>query len=365
MAIVDQLFFRVIDRGGESVAAGLQDALTERGHDVTCLGFFRDRDDPAPVTASWTILAPGEHSAKAAGRAVLALVRRMIRRRPDVVMAHTQVSSLLGLSLAWLFRVPRRVAIHHQPHGRDLGWPFWASDAVAGTLGIYTDVVLVSHLSLDAVERFPARYRDRVRLIPNEVPLPPLPDREEARAAFGLDADTPVFCFLGAVEERKGAAVAARAVAATGSAVLLLAGRPGDQSDDVAVIGAATDGRIRPLGHLTRAEVGQVLAASDALIFPTRAENRSLTLLEGLSAGLAVVASDIRGNRDVLSAGEGTLVAPDDQPGWDAAVAALLDPQRLADAKAASGRSGRYTAMVDAYEATMSGAAVLPSADQA
>ncbi|MEM7274405.1 MAG: glycosyltransferase family 4 protein, partial [Actinomycetota bacterium] len=308
MAVIDQLFFRVIDRGGESVAAALEDALEARGHEVDCLGFFRDRDDAAPVTADWTILAPTQHSARAAGSAMVALARRFRRRRPDVVAAHTQVSSLLGLTLAWLFRVPRRISIHHQPHKRDLGWPFWVSDAVAGTLGIYTDVILVSHLSRDAVARFPARYRRRVRLVPNEVPMPALPDRAAARATLGLEPDDVVFCFLGAVEARKGAAVAARAVAASGRGVLLLAGRPGDESDDVATIGAATGGRIRPLGHLTRDEVAGVLAASDALVFPTRAENRSLTLLEGLSAGLAVIASDIRGNRDVLAPGEGSLV---------------------------------------------------------
>lgn len=357
--IVDQLFFRVIDRGGESVASSLQDALEARGHDVTCLGFFHDRDDAAPVTASWTILAPGRHSAKAVGVALVALVKRFRRRRPDVVMAHTQVSSLLSLTLAWMLRIPRRVAIHHQPHGRDLGWPFWVSDAIAGTLGIYTDVILVSHLSYDAVSRFPARYKKRVSLIPNEVPMPALPDRSAARNALGLREEDIVFCFLGAVEERKGAAVAARAVAATNKGVLLIAGRPGDESDQVAAIANEAEGRIRLLGHVTREGVAEVLAASDALVFPTHAENRSLTLLEGLSAGLAVVASDIRGNRDLLADGEAALVSPHDQPGWNKAVADLLDPDRLREAKAVAGRAGRYEAMIDAYEAVMTGTEVV------
>lgn len=355
MAVVDQLFFRVIDRGGETVANGLAEALEKRGNTVRCLGFFRDRADHAPVTGEWTILAPGHSSARTVIPAMIALAKRLRSSRPDAVVAHTQVSALLGLPLAMLFGVKRRVSVHHQPHGRDLGWPFYVSDAIAGSLGIYTDVVLVSHLSRDAVDRFPARYRRRVTLIPNEVPPPMLPDRAAARATLGLNQDDTVFCFLGAVTTRKGADVAARAVADAGAGVLLVAGRPGDASETVEALAAETGGRIKALGHLTKAEVGEVLAASDGLLFPTEAENRSLTLLEALSAGLAVVASDIRGNRDVLTDGQGRLIAPGDQSAWTAAVLDLLNPVTMAEAKATSGRVGLYDQMVDQYEAVLDG----------
>ena len=354
MATVDQLFFRIIDRGGEAMAADLQRSLAERGHDVATVGFFRDRADGAPVTGNWEVLVPDTNSARATPRAVLALVRRLRRRRPDAVLAHTQVASLIALPLALLAGVRRRVAIHHQPHGRDLGWPFWVADAVAGTLGIYTDVVLVSRVNLDAVERlrFPRRYRARVTLIPNEVPPLDLPDRVQARRRLGLAPDETVFCFLGAVTRRKGADRAARAVAGAPGGVLLLAGRAGDAGPEVESLAARSAGRIRALGHLTRPQVEEVLAAADVLLLPTEAENRSLTLLEGLSAGLVVVASDVPGNRYVVEERGGVLLPVDDQGSWDRAVVELLDPQRLRarGAVQAAPAGDPHRRMVTAYE---------------
>jgi glycosyltransferase involved in cell wall biosynthesis len=361
---VDQLFFRIIDRGGETVAVNLAAGLTKRGYDVDSVGFFRDRQDAAPVTATWQVLAPGRHTARSATpRALKAWVRRLRTRKPDVVLAHTQVASLLGLGLAGLLGVRRRIAIHHQPHGRDLGWPFWLSDAIFGSLGVYTDVVLVSHVNLDAIDHFPRWYKRRVTLLPNEVPPPELPDRGEARAALDLPPDHTVFCFLGAITERKGAQVAARAVAADPTAVLLLAGRPGDASAIVEQLSVESDGRIRTLGHLTRSEVEQVLAASDALLFPSQAENRSLTVLEALSAGLAVVASDIPGNRYILDHADGEgepaglLLDPSNQALWNSAVAELGGDRQpdspLAQLQARATPDGRWDSLLDRYEAVI------------
>jgi glycosyltransferase involved in cell wall biosynthesis len=362
VATVEQLFFRIIDRGGESMAANLQRSLAARGHDVATTGFFRDRADGAPVTADWTVLVPDTNSARSTPRAVLALFRHLRRRRPDVVMAHTQVASLIGLPLALLLGVRRRVAIHHQPHGRDLGWPFWVADAIAGSVGLYTDVVLVSHVNLDAVERFPRRYLRRVTLIPNEVPPVSVPERGEARHRLGLGPDERVFCFLGAVTRRKGAHRAARAVAAAAGGVLVMAGRDGDAAVEVAELAADADGRIRLLGHLTRAEVDEVLGAADVLLMPTEAENRSLTLLEALSAGLAVVASDIPGNRHVLARTPGLLVDVDDQGAWDRAVVELLDDDRLAELRPEGGGAAAYAGMLDAYENVIEGSSVASGA---
>lgn len=346
MAKVDQLFFRIQDRGGEAWARYLSEALGHRGHDVGCLGYVRGREEGGPVTTDWLVLAPGLASPGSVVRAQRALWRHWKRRRPDVVISHTQVASLIGLPLARLAGVRIRVALHHQPHGRDLGWPFWVSDALAGWLGIYTDVVLVSDLALERVARFPRRYRRRVSLIRNEVPPVAFVDRQEARERLDLPVEGHVFCFIGAVSERKGADVAAQAVAAAGGH-LLVAGRADDAWERVNAIAAESDGRIRVLGHLDPADVPSVLRASTCFVFPSVVENRPLAVLEAEAAGLQVLASDITGNRDVLG-DRGRYLPVGDVPAWTAAVAEVLAapvPEPRGEE-----RGTRFEDMLSAYE---------------
>jgi glycosyltransferase involved in cell wall biosynthesis len=97
-----------------------------------------------------------------------------------------------------------------------------------------------------------------------------------------------------------------------------------------AVIAAGHADRVHLLGH--RDDVPTLLAASDVLLFPSRAEGRSFALLEAMAAGLPVVTSDIGVLTEMVRDGEtGTTFRVDD--GDDLAVqllAALDDPQHLA-----------------------------------
>jgi glycosyltransferase involved in cell wall biosynthesis len=73
-----------------------------------------------------------------------------------------------------------------------------------------------------------------------------------------------------------------------------------------------------------------VYRRADVLVLPSNHEGMSLVLLEALAMGLPVVATDISGNREVVSHGENGLLVPPDDP--DALRAALLeiieDPDR-------------------------------------
>jgi glycosyltransferase involved in cell wall biosynthesis len=101
----------------------------------------------------------------------------------------------------------------------------------------------------------------------------------------------------------------------------------------------------------------RVQAALDLYVAASRKEGLPLAVLEAMAAGLAVVATDVPGHRDVVIPGEtGLLVAPDDSAALAAAVATLLsDPAR----RKSLGQAGRervrqefgVRAMVDATAA--------------
>jgi len=73
---------------------------------------------------------------------------------------------------------------------------------------------------------------------------------------------------------------------------------------------------------------------AELLLFASRTETQGLVLLEAMALGVPVVSTRQLGTRDVLQAGSGALVAPEEVAAFSAAVCSLLDDegqrQRLA-----------------------------------
>lgn len=97
---------------------------------------------------------------------------------------------------------------------------------------------------------------------------------------------------------------------------------------------ASGDARIRFHGAFPEGGQGPVLATLDALVVPSLWwENSPLTVLEGLAAGLAVVASRTGGVPELLEDGaRGILVAPGDAGALQAVLADVVAGRRLGDA---------------------------------
>ena len=85
-------------------------------------------------------------------------------------------------------------------------------------------------------------------------------------------------------------------------------------------------GRVACLGELAAPGLQRVYAACDILVWPAINEAYGMTPLEAQAAGLAVVAGDAGGVREVVRDGEtGVLVDPDDCNAFSEAVRSLLD----------------------------------------
>ena len=112
---------------------------------------------------------------------------------------------------------------------------------------------------------------------------------------------------------------------------------------------------VRFLGQ--RADKGDLLAACDVLVLPSRQEGLGVAALEAMAAGRAVVASDVGGlGQAVVEGVTGLLVPPGDAAALAEAVARLARDPALRASLGAAGparveQGFRAECMVASYEA--------------
>jgi glycosyltransferase involved in cell wall biosynthesis len=140
--------------------------------------------------------------------------------------------------------------------------------------------------------------RAKLRYFPNGVDVDRFPgpvgaeDRAVARAALGLAPDATVLLHIGRDWELKGGDLFLDALAELPDAVGLLV-----RGGDVATAEArrrGLEGRVKVLEGTS--EVRRLHAASDLMLATSRGEGMPFAVLEALSSGLGVVASDIPGH---------------------------------------------------------------------
>jgi glycosyltransferase involved in cell wall biosynthesis len=205
------------------------------------------------------------------------------------------------------------------------------------TLRMATDVVAVceamEHRSfLDPVRR---KVRD---IVPNGVEVPARTSdvsRKALRAELDLAPDQFALVAVGRLSVEKGHLDLARALAlcdddVLAKAVLVLVGDGPDRESILAAYSEVPRLQVRALGR--RHDVAELLQVSDVFVFPTLHENLSNALLEAMAVGVAVIATAVGGNVEVLSRGGGVLVAPGDHAAMAKAVSELTwNANRRAD----------------------------------
>lgn len=208
--------------------------------------------------------------------------------------------------------------------------------------------------------------RDRLFMIPNGVDLERFSGRgtrAEVRATLGLAPGARVIIVVAKLFAQKGHAALLEALATTDlrpeDAVLFVG--EGPERDRLETIARGRDfGFVRFLG--ARPDIPQLLAASDLFVLPSLWEGLPMALLEGMAAGVPVIATDVAGSRQVVVSGEsGILVPPGDPAALASSMTELLanDAERSRLGRAARERveaefsAARQAARhADAYETT-------------
>lgn len=269
-------------------------------------------------------------------KALLSLVRLILKEKPDIVHTHSSKGGILGRLAAKIAGVPH---IIHTPHGHVFyghfgtfaSWVFlWVEKIfsrftdrmVALTDGEKSDYVNLSvcapgkllkiHSGVD-VEKFMHTNGNRV----------------EKRRSLGLDQNEAVIGFVGWLLPIKGPDYLLKAMdyvwQGHPEASLVLVGK-GDMDVDLRAEAQRknTNGKVKFLGW--REDIAEIMPLFDMLVLPSLNEGMGRVLVEAMAAGKPVVASRVGGIPDLVRNDEtGYLVPPADEKALAGGIKKLLD----------------------------------------
>ncbi len=257
----------------------------------------------------------------------------------DVLHSHKFGSNVWGAMLGRAARVPVVIAHEHT-------WSFEGQAVrrqidrrVVGRLA--SAVIAVSEADRRRMIEEVGMPANRIVLIPNGTPSLPPGDGLTVREELGIEPETPVLAMIAVLRAQKAIDVMLRALAILRSShpdVRLLVAGPGDPTELLALASQlGIPDAASFLGH--RSDIANVLAAANVGVLSSDYEGSPLAVLEYMSAGLPVVATDVGGLPQMVERGEtGLLVPRRDAPALAAAIERLLFDPELARSMGEGGR---------------------------
>jgi lipopolysaccharide/colanic/teichoic acid biosynthesis glycosyltransferase/glycosyltransferase involved in cell wall biosynthesis len=265
-------------------------------------------------------------------KSAVELWRILRRERPDVLHTHNPKPGVYGRIVGRLAGVPVVVNTVH-------GLYATTDDRRTKRLAVYALEALAARFSHAELVQNPedVKLLRRCRIVPlrkltylgNGVDLArfdrnrlPPGTRSSVRAELGVDDDAVVIGIVGRLVAEKGFPELFEAVRALESRCVLVVAGPDDPEKadalDRAIVDDARADGVRFLGM--RHDVERLYAAMDVFALPSHREGFPRGAMEAAAMALPIVATDIRGCRQVVSHGDNGLLVPP------------RDPARLADA---------------------------------
>lgn len=281
-------------------------------------------------------------------RAMSELWRVLRRERPTVLHTHNPKPGVYGRILGRLARVPIVVNTVHGLYAT--ADDPWVKRAIVYTLEAvasrFSDAELVQNPEdVDTIRRYHLASRRKVRLLGNGVDLTRFDrvrlggePRRRLRAEWGVADERVVIGIVGRLVAEKGYPELFEAMAGLPGADLVVVGPDDPDKPDALprpLVEQAAAAGVRFLGH--RDDVEHLYSAFDVFVLPSHREGFPRAAMEAAAMGLPIVATDIRGCRQVVEPGvNGLLVPVRDAAALREALAQLVED---AEGRAAMGKA--------------------------
>jgi glycosyltransferase involved in cell wall biosynthesis len=255
-------------------------------------------------------------------RAAIELLRILRRERIDILHTHNPKPGFYGRILGGWAKVPIVVNTVHGLYATpEDSWPkrllVYLLEAVASW---FSDAELYqSSEDFDLIKRLPGFARRKAQFLGNGVDLsrfgpvgPPGHDRAAIRAMLGLGEGEIAVGTVGRLVAEKGYLELFAATRQLDSSYVVFVIGPNDPDKpdaltEASMAAARADG-VHFLGM--RTDVEDLYRALDIFVLPSHREGFPRSAMEAAATGLPVVASDIRGCREVVVDGVNGLLIP-------------------------------------------------------
>ncbi len=325
-----------LQRGGTPLRiARLARGLRVAGADVTvgCLGL------PGPVSGDLEAAGIPTFACLADDARDWAALRRLSRHvralRPDIIHTTLLHANVAGRLMGLWHRIP--VVSSTATIEVERRWHRWVELVTAhmDRAHIVNSVSVAEHVV--RAFRLPRRH---VRIVPPSLePWPRQIPRDAARAALGALDSEFVVAWVGRFDpvKRLDLLVRCAEIMTAVPCRFLLVGEGPQRADIEQILRLSNAARIV---HLLgwRNDVGAVLSAADAFLFPSLTEGMPNAVLEAMACGVPVVGSNLPVLRELGGGGERIRLVEGDQPRDYAA--ALLELRQDEPARLALGQRG-------------------------
>jgi len=273
---------------------------------------------------------------------LISLWKSIRQGRFSVVVSYTHHANLVAMPLAWMGRVPVRIATHHGEVERVPNWQRKFHSWILNC-GVARLVVAVSQRVRENAIRDGVNPK-KIRIILNGIAIKKPATKEVAKLMqeLNLDRDAVVLLSIGRLVYQKAhnvlIAALPRVLEIWPNLVLFIAGDGPLHSELVEQINnlKLTD-KVYLLG--VRKDIPALLSISQIFVLPSRWEGLPIALLEAMGAGLPIVATRVEGVEDVVDVeAHGILVPVEDT---NALADALIQLVRAPEVRQRMGMAAR------------------------
>jgi len=330
-----------------------------RGHRVTIYtGGWQGEKPPDMRVVELPVRALTNHGR---GTAFVARLREQLSGSPDAVVVG--FNKMPGLDFYYAADVCFAAKAHEErnllyrltPRSRH----YIALERAVFGRASNTQVLMISRPQFAVYQRYYRTQDERLHMLPpgirRERVMPPdyTERRAQLRAQYQLDDEDYLLLLVGSDFKRKGLDRAIRALAQLPASLrrcvhLWVAGQDSEQAYLQLAQSEGVADRVKILGG--RDDISQLMWAADALLHPAYSENTGTVLLEGMVAGLPVIASAVCGYAHYIE--ENRLGAVLADPVTPASLGAAIEEVLAQDAEIGRQRAREFAARADIFSMT-------------